>query len=89
MGAAARAGTAEEGEGMRRRTEMYRISYAASVIVTVTLAMIGAMQVAAESLELSRQQTAALGVLAAGLGVLAGFLPRVTMPPSSNRKGLD
>jgi hypothetical protein len=40
-------------------------------------------------LELTRQQVALMGVAAAMLGVLAGFLPRVTKPPSDSRKGLD
>lgn len=71
------------------RPERYSYSYYAAVAVTVILAGLGAAQVASEALELTRQQVALMGVAAAMLGVLAGFLPRITKPPSDGRKGLD
>jgi 4-amino-4-deoxy-L-arabinose transferase-like glycosyltransferase len=71
------------------RPERYSYSYYAAVAVTVILAGLGAAQMAADPLELTRQQTALMGIAAAMLGVLAGFLPRVTKPPSDSRKGLD
>jgi hypothetical protein len=71
------------------RPERYSYSYYAAVAVTVILAGLGAAQVASEALDLTRQQVALMGVAAAMLGVLAGFLPRITRPPSDARKGMD
>jgi UDP-N-acetylmuramyl pentapeptide phosphotransferase/UDP-N-acetylglucosamine-1-phosphate transferase len=71
------------------RPERYSYSYYAAVAVTVILAGLGAAQVASEALDLTRQQVALMGVAAAMLGVLAGFLPRITRPPNPARKGKD
>lgn len=71
------------------RPENYRVSFWAAVIVTVVLAMLGAATVAADPLELTKQQVALIGVATAGLGVLNGFLPRVNKPPSDDRRGRD
>lgn len=71
------------------RPDNYRVSYYAAVLVTVLLAGLAAAQVASDALELTRQQVALMGVAAAMLGVLAGFLPRVNKPPSDERRGMD
>jgi hypothetical protein len=52
-----------------------------AIVVTVLLALIGAIQAAgALSLGLSPQTLAWLGVLVIPLSVLLGFLPRVNQP---------
>lgn len=49
-----------------------------AVAVAVVLAMIGAIQLAnAETLGITPRMSAWLGILAVGLGILAGFLPSV------------
>lgn len=52
-----------------------------SIAVAVVLGMLGAVQLAApESLGISPMAARWLGIVATGLGILAGFLPRVTGP---------
>lgn len=72
-----------------RPMQAYSIQYAAAIVVAVIAAMLGAAMVASDALELSRQQVAIIGVVTAGLTVLASFLPRVTKPPSDAREGMD
>lgn len=68
----------------------YSWQYALSIGVTVILAMLGAIQIAdPKLLGLSPQVLAWVGIICAGLGVLGGFLPRVTAPPSEKREGMD
>ena len=68
----------------------YTAQYWVSVAVTVTLAIFAAIQVGnPDALGISPRVIAWLGIASSGLGVLAGFLPRVTAPPSDDRKGLD
>lgn len=62
----------------------YRAQYFLSVVVTVIAAMLGAFQLLGPvAFGLPPQASAWAGLLAAGLGVLAGFLPRVTSTPGS------
>lgn len=70
-------------------TPHYNWLYGASIVVTTVSAMLGAVLVAADALELSRAQLALIGILTAGLGVLGGFLPRVTKPAEPARVGMD
>jgi hypothetical protein len=52
-----------------------------SIAVAVALGMLGAVQLAApESLGISPVAARWLGIVAAGLGILQGFLPRVQGP---------
>lgn len=68
----------------------YKIAYTASVIVTILLVMLGVIQ-AGNPLDYGITPVIArwLGVITAGLGVLAGVLPSVRRPPDESRKGLD
>lgn len=52
-----------------------------SIAVAVVLGMLGAVQLASpESLGISPVAARWLGIVGTGLGILAGFLPRVTGP---------
>lgn len=52
-----------------------------SIAVAVALGMLGAVQIAApESLGISPVAARWLGIVAAGLGILQGFLPRIQGP---------
>lgn len=52
-----------------------------SIVVAVALGMLGAVQLASpESLGISTVAARWLGIVATGLGILAGFLPRVQGP---------
>lgn len=52
-----------------------------SIAVAVALGMLGAVQIAdPESLGISAVTARWLGIVATGLGILAGFLPRVQGP---------
>lgn len=71
-------------------TPSYRWLYAISVAVTIVLGVIGAIQVADHNLlGVSDQVVAWLGIIATGLGIGNGFLPRLTKPPNESREGLD
>lgn len=68
----------------------YRHQYLAAVGVTVLLAGLAAVQAAGgDTLGLAPRAMAWLGIVAAMLGVLQGFLPKVTRPPDSDREGQD
>ncbi len=68
----------------------YRPQYVSAVVVTVLLAILGAIQAGdAATLGLSRQVIAWLGIVSAGLGILNGLLPRVTAPPNDARQSMD
>lgn len=68
----------------------YTVQWWMSVGVAVTLAIFGAIQLARPAdLGISPQMGAWIGILSSGLGVLAGFLPRVTATPNDSRNGLD
>jgi hypothetical protein len=59
-----------------------------SIAVAVCLGMLGAIQLASpESLGISAVAARWLGIIATGLGILAGFLPRV-QGPSANPETL-
>lgn len=71
-------------------TPSYRILYALAVVVTVLLAGLAAIQLAdPDTLGLTPRHLAWAGVVAAMLGTLNGFLPRITQPPNESREGLD
>ena len=67
----------------------YSIQYALSVLVAVSLAMIGAAIASADALDMTKQQVAVLGIASTGLGVLALVLPKIQKPPSDERRGMD
>lgn len=67
----------------------YSLQYAASIAVAVVGAMLGGAIMAADALELSRQQIAVIGIVLTGLTMLATFLPKATKYPSPERRGLD
>jgi hypothetical protein len=67
----------------------YQTKYGIAIAVAVIAAMLGAATVAGTTLQLTAQNLAAIGIVQAGLTVLASFLPRVTAPPNDDRKGLD
>ncbi len=62
----------------------YAVLYALAVVSAVSSAMLVIAQlVGPAALGLPPQASAWMGVLGAGLGALAGFLPRVTSTPGS------
>ena len=67
----------------------YSIQYALSVLVAVSLAMIGAAIASADALDMTKQHVAVLGIASTGLGVLALVLPKIQKPPSDERRGMD
>ena len=67
----------------------YAWRYGISIAVTVVAAMLGAAVASSEALELTKQQVAIVGVILAGLAILAGVLPPLQKYPSPERKGLD
>lgn len=67
----------------------YAWRYGISIAVTVVAAMLGAAMVASEALELTKQQVAIIGVVLAGLAILAGVLPPLQKYPNPDRVGLD
>jgi energy-converting hydrogenase Eha subunit A len=76
-------------EKAQPRRYSYSVSYWLAWACTIALGMLAATQAASGDLALTRQQTAILGILGAGLGIANSLLPRVTKPPSDDRKGLD
>lgn len=67
----------------------YTTQYILAIVVAVALVMIGFAIGSSSALGLSQQQVAILGMVSAGLGVVASVLPRVQATPSDERKGLD
>lgn len=60
----------------------YAVQYYAAIVVFVTLALIGAIQIAGpDDLGLSPIVFRWIGVVGAVLGVLAGVLPKIQSPP--------
>lgn len=74
---------------MEAKSESYTLLYWLAVLVTATGAMLGTVVVLSGQLALTGQQVALIAVAQAGLTVLAGFLPRITKPPSNAREGMD
>lgn len=67
----------------------YAWRYGISIVVTTLSVMGGVTITAANALGLTEQHVALLGILLAGLGVIAGVLPPLQKYPSPERKGLD
>ena len=68
----------------------YNWQYTASIVVAITLGVIGAIQLADPAeLQIAPVVVAWAKIAAVGLGIAAGFLPRVTAPPNDSRVGKD